>query len=68
MSKSKISDINSFSLLSPCESDLYFKLSKNTENDLAVSFLTSKYRQISILSAKNSIQSFGLGFSGFHEI
>ena len=40
MSKSKISDINSFSLLSPCESDLYFKLSKNTENDLAVSFLT----------------------------
>ena len=28
----------------------------------------SKYRQISILSVKNSIQSFGLGFSGFHEM
>ena len=28
----------------------------------------SKYRQISIFSAKNSIQSFGLGFSGFHEM
>ena len=28
----------------------------------------SKYRQISILFAKNSIQSFGLGFSGFHEM
>ena len=40
MSKSTITGINSFSLLSPCERDLYFKLSKNTENDLAVSFLT----------------------------
>ena len=28
----------------------------------------SKYRQISILSVKNSIQSFGLGFSGYHEM
>ena len=28
----------------------------------------SKYRQISIYSAKNSTQSFGLGFSGFHEM
>ena len=28
----------------------------------------SKYRQISIFSAKNSTQSFGLGFSGFHEM
>ena len=28
----------------------------------------SKYRQTSIFSAKNSTQSFGLGFSGFHEI
>ena len=27
-----------------------------------------KYRRISILSAKNSIQSFGLGFSGYHEM
>ena len=28
----------------------------------------SKYRQISILLAKNSIQSFGLGFSAFHKM
>ena len=28
----------------------------------------SKYRQISIFSAKNSAQSFELGFSGFHEM
>ena len=28
----------------------------------------SKYRQISIFSVKNSTQSFGLGFSGFHEM
>lgn len=28
----------------------------------------SKYKQILVLSTKNSIQSFGLGFSGFHEM
>ena len=40
----------------------------NSQKSRSSPLQRSKYRQISILSVKNSIQSFGLGFSSFHEM
>ena len=40
----------------------------NSYKNSFLSYHRSIYRQISVFSKKNSIQSFGLGFSGFHEL
>ena len=50
-----------WAVLAMCK-DLNFQKSRSSP------LQRSKYRRISILSPKNSIQSFRLGFSGFHEM